>query len=459
MRKSNPLRTVLSVAACKLTRTVLRKTGRGGTAIPGIVAIKVDPGILTAVSRDMQTVVVTGTNGKTTICNMTEHAVTACGFRCRRDRSGANLLHGIASDLICNADWRGRPRCPYAVIECDEAALKQVAEYITPAAIVVTNLFSDQVDRYGSVRNTLEEIRAGVEKCPSSTLVLNADEPLSASLSLHVPNKIVWYGMNRSVGTRGTVDLSDAGVCPECGSAYEYDWHIYAHLGGFRCPKCGWQQQSPDVEVLSIDRTGPDGSIVQMQIGKNRQEVHIALPAVYNVYNAAAAIAASAALGLPEQKAAASLSDVRPSFGRMETFDLSGVRVQMILVKNPAGCNQAFTYVTSTGEDYTAVLLLNNRTGDGLDYSWIETTDYEKLCADPHLQQIYVGGDRAQDLYDRLLRAGARKEQLTLTNDYPALVRQLAQEGRPVYIMPNYTGMMDLRPALCKATGTGDFWE
>ena len=460
MKRPNTLHAAASVAACKLTRFALRKTGRGGTAIPGIVALKIAKNILASVSQGMKIVVVTGTNGKTTTCNMIEHALTSGGHDCLLNKSGANLMHGIASDLISSADWRGRPTHEYAVLECDEAALKQVVPYIRPKAIVVTNLFSDQVDRYGGVENTLQEIRTGVERSPRSVLVLNAEDPLSASLARNVPNKVVWYGLDESVGVQGNVDLSDAGVCPACGSRYEYDYHVYAHLGGFRCPKCGYSRQAPDVAVVSIDEKTADGSTVSMRIRKKDiQKVRIALPAVYNVYNAAASVAAIMALRLPAREAIEALATVHSSFGRLETFDLGGNRLQMILVKNPAGCNQAFSYVTGFDEDFSAVLCLNDRTGDGHDISWIESTDYEKLVSDPHLLKIYVGGDRAQDLYARLQRAGADQTRMELFPDYAALVAKLKTEQVPVFLLPNYTAMMELRDALSPETGAKEFWE
>ena len=459
MKKPNTIQTVLSVASCKLTRAILRKTGRGGTAVPGIVAMKVAGNILAAVSDGMRIVVVTGTNGKTTTCNMIAHALTEAGHSTLLNKSGANLLHGMAADLISSATWLGKPRYDYAVLECDEAALKQIVPFIRPAVIVVTNLFSDQVDRYGGVQNTLKEIRTGVKRSPDAALVLNAEDPLSASLALKTPNRVVWYGMEASCGVQGDINLADAGVCPQCGSAYTYDYHIYAHLGGFRCPSCGYCRQTPDVSVVSIDEKNAESSVFHVKTDEKTQEVHAALPAVYNIYNAAAAIAAVRALGLPAQDAVESLRSVRSSFGRMETFDLHGTRVQMILVKNPAGCNQAFSHVTGVGEDYTAVLCLNDRTGDGHDISWIGDTDYEKLCADPHLQQLYVCGDRAEDLYARLQKAGAPADRTELVTDYRQLVSRLAEDGRPVFILPNYTAMMDLRPILCQETGTKDFWE
>ena len=461
MKKPNTLHAAASVAACKLTRAVLRRTGRGGTAIPGIVGLKVSKNILAAVSQGMKIVVVTGTNGKTTTCNMIEHALTSAGHDCLLNKSGANLLHGIASDLICSADWKGKARHEYAVLECDEAALKQVVPYIRPRAIVVTNLFSDQVDRYGGVQNTLKEIRTGVERSPKSVLVLNAEDPLSASLAIDVPNKVVWYGLDESVGTQGNVDLSDAGKCPKCGGDYSYDYNIYAHLGGFRCQKCGFSRQAPDVAVTSIKEKTSDGSVVHMRPGKKApaQDVRSALPAVYNIYNAAASIAAIIALKLPAREAVDALSSARASFGRLETFDLQGNRLQMILVKNPAGCNQAFSYITGLGEDFSAVLCLNNRTGDGHDISWIETTDYEKLVRDPHLKKLYAGGDCAKELLERLKKAGAADDILVPFSDYGALVEKLKEEQNPVFLLPNYTAMMELRDALSPETGARDFWE
>ena len=461
MKKPNTLHAAASVAACKLTRAVLRRTGRGGTAIPGIVGLKVSKNILAAVSQGMKIVVVTGTNGKTTTCNMIEHALTSAGHDCLLNKSGANLLHGIASDLICSADWKGKARHEYAVLECDEAALKQVVPYIRPRAIVVTNLFSDQVDRYGGVQNTLKEIRTGVERSPKSVLVLNAEDPLSASLAIDVPNKVVWYGLDESVGTQGNVDLSDAGKCPRCGGDYSYDYNIYAHLGGFRCRKCGFSRQAPDVAVTSIKEKTSDGSVVHMRPSKKapEQDVRIALPAVYNIYNAAASIAAIIALKLPAREAVDALSSARASFGRLETFDLQGNRLQMILVKNPAGCNQAFSYITGLGEDFSAVLCLNNRTGDGHDISWIETTDYEKLVRDPHLKKLYAGGDCAKELLERLKKAGAADDILVPFSDYGTLVEKLKEELNPVFLLPNYTAMMELRDALSPETGARDFWE
>lgn len=458
-KKSNRIQTAASAAVCKSVRAALRKSGRGGTAIPGLAAMKVSRNILGTVSEGMEIVVVTGTNGKTTTCNMIEHALTQAGCDCLLNKSGANMLHGIAADLICNTDWAGRPRSHYAVLECDEAALKLLVPYFQPKVIVVTNLFSDQVDRYGGVQNTLKEIRAGVEKSPDSVLVLNAEDPLSASLALNVPNRTVWYGFEKSAGVMGNIDTQDAGVCPVCGSPYTYDYHVYAHLGGFRCEKCGYCRKSADVAVTAITEMDETGSTFTARIDGGEKEIRLALPAVYNVYNGAAAIAAAMAMGIPAEAAAESLSSVHSSFGRLETFNLGKNRLQMILVKNPAGANQAFSYVTGFDQDFAAVLCLNNRTGDGHDISWIHDTDYEKLCQDEHVKKIYVCGDQAQSLYDRLKEAGAPEDILEISTDYKSLLPKLESLGLPVFALPNYTAMMELRGELVRATGQQEFWE
>ena len=453
------VQSVGSVAVCKLIRSTLRKTGRGGTAIPGLAAMGLSRNILARVSDGMEIVVVTGTNGKTTTCNMIEHSLTMAGFDCLLNKSGANMLHGIAGDLICNTDWTGKPRSHYAVLECDEAALKLIVPYINPKVIVVTNLFSDQVDRYGGIGNTLEEIRAGVELAPDSILVLNAEDPRTASLSLNVPNKVIWFGLNESAGVQGNIDLADAGTCPVCGGSYVYDYHVYAHLGGFRCPECGYARKAANVAVKAIEQMDEKGSIVRIDIEGETKKVKLALPAVYNVYNAAACLAASEAMGIAADQAISSLSSVKSSFGRLETFDLSGNTLQMILVKNPAGVNQALSYITGFQKDFVAVLCLNNRTGDGHDISWIQETDYEKLCQDEHVKKIYVCGDKADSLSERLKKAGAREPLLEVVTDYKKLVGRLKEEKDPIFALPNYTSMMELRQELLQVTDNRDFWE
>ena len=485
---SNKIKTMLAVGACKASRSALRLLHRGGTTTPGRMAMKFDRNILETVSQGMDIIVVTGTNGKTTTSNMIEHALSGTGRDVLANKSGANLLPGVTAEFTSNATAFGKPKKHFAVIECDEGALKQVVPRIHPKVIVVTNLFRDQLDRYGEVMHTLEEIRKGIKMVPDAVLCLNADDSLTASLALDVPNKVTYFGIDCPIGEQKNVEISDARYCIRCGTEYEYDYHTYAHLGGFRCPKCGYRRIRPSVAVTKIEKVSSSGSVVRMRFGEDgnrdaggakdrdgslenagpgyrtssaetEREVTIGLPAVYNIYNGVAAIAAYQAAGFDREEVIASLADVHSSFGRMETFRLGEVPIQMILVKNPAGCNQALSYLAGLGEDYQAVFCLNDRTADGHDISWIWDADFEKVCRDPHLKHAYVLGDRADDMCLRLKYADAEEADIEKVQDNAALIEKLKKSSVPVFILPNYTSMLSLRAALGAITGKQEFWK
>ena len=464
MSRPSLIQTIPAVAACKITRRILRLAGRGGTALPGKAARLFAKDILARVSDGMEIIVVTGTNGKTTTSRMIEHALTGLGRDVLANKSGANLLSGVTAELTCNATLTGKPRSHYAVIECDEGALKQVAPLLQPKVILVTNLFRDQLDRYGEVTHTVNAIRKGIELVPETTLCLNADDSLVASLAEGIPNRVVWYGMDIPAGTQKEAAVSDAKYCIRCGAPYEYRYHTYAHLGGFRCPKCGYARPEADVAVTAVESASAQGSRVRMRFGEISREAGIGLPAVYNIYNAVGAACALTAFGLSPDEILPSLADVHSSFGRMETFYVAkeadaAVRVQMILVKNPAGCSQALSYVASMEEDFNLILCLNDRTADGHDISWIWDADYEQLSQSSRVRHILVSGDRAEDMQLRLKYADCAEEKIALEKDNEALLAAIRRSPLPVFILPNYTAMLALRKVLSDATGGGAFWE
>ncbi len=463
MKKPNIAQTVAAVAACKATRKIMHLRGSGGTALPGKAARVFAKNILEVTSEGMEIIVVTGTNGKTTTSRMLEHAMTAAGHACLANKSGANLLSGVTAEVTCNATWLGKPKTHYAVIECDEGALHQVVPLIHPKVIVVTNLFRDQLDRYGEITHTRDAIRRGIKLVPDTILCLNADDSLVASLAEDVPNSIVWYGVNVPIGDQKEVEISDAKYCIHCGTAYEYHWHTYAHLGAFFCPKCGYQRMKPAVGVDKIVSMNARGSQVEMtladQDGSERRDVQIGLPAAYNMYNAVAAVCAYKAFGLPVEEMISSLADVHSSFGRMESFKLGDTDVQMILVKNPAGCNQALEYLSSLEQDFTMVFCLNDRTADGHDISWIWDADFEKITHNAHVKHMIVSGDRAEDMQLRLKYGDAKESDITCIKDNETLVKEMRESELPVFVLPNYTSMMALRKVLSDQTGGEDFWK
>ena len=471
---ADSLRTVFAVAVCKASRAVLHRIGRGGTSFPGKAAMVLKKDLLTVVSQDVASIVVTGTNGKTTTAAMLESVLRCAGLETVSNRSGANLLSGVTAELAACTDWRGRAVKHYAVIECDEGALHQVVPLLRPKVIIVTNLFRDQLDRYGEVMHTLEAVRRGIEQVPEAVLCLNADDSLTASLALDLPNPVAWFGIGIGVEAgdpeqnsgqdfgNEESSVSDARYCIRCGTEYVYSFRTFAHLGGFRCPACGYARPDPDVEITSIDSMDYTGTRVHMRFEKRSGglvPVSIAAPALYNIYNAAAAACAAQAAGISRQAVLKALASTSGAFGRMETFEPGGAAAQMILVKNPAGCNQALDYLCSLKKPYALILCLNDRDADGHDISWIWDVDYEKLCQHPFLQGIYVWGIRAEDLQLRLKYAGIPESRIRHIRKKETLLMIIRGSKVPVFILPNYTAMLPLRELLQKETGKAEFWK
>ena len=451
------MRLFLAILLCKLSRAALRILGRGGTALPGSLALKLCPDIVARLSRGVLTVMVTGTNGKTTTCRMIEQMLLDAKIDCMANRSGSNLERGIAADLCANASLTGRPKKRTAVIECDEAAFKRVCGEINPEVVVVTNIFRDQLDRYGEVTHTLESIRIGLESAQRATVCLDADDSLVASLAPDAPDRVRFFGIDAALG-QGS-EISDAPRCIVCGAEYEYDFHTFAHLGGFKCPKCGYSRTEPDVAVAGVDTLGPDGSVFEIRVDGEYYTAALSLPAAYNLYNAAAAVAAATALGVGAEGALKSLSHIESGFGRMERFELGKAKVTMVLVKNPAGCDRAIDYLA--GQNFgTAVFCLNDGQADGTDVSWIWDAGFERIFAGGKApERLIVSGTRAEDMRLRLKYAGADEGSVTIICDVVELTDAIAQCEGTVCVMPTYTAMLPLRAELAERVGRKEFWK
>ena len=455
------IRAVMAIWVCKGLRFGSRVMHRGGTAMPGRVAQKLCPDLLSRLSHHVITVAVTGTNGKTTCSRMIEEAFREAGYSYFANRSGANLMSGVVTEFVMNADAFGRMKKQYAVIECDEAAARTVFGQLRPCVIVVTNLFRDQLDRYGEITHTLANIREGIRDVPGAVLCLNADCSLTASLKDDgLENGIIWYGLDAGAARPAKTSLlSDASHCIRCKTEYEYDYHTYAHLGGFRCPKCGYCRPNTDFAVEKILSMDDSSSEILFRDPSGESRLKVNLPAVYNLYNAAAAAAAAETVGIPPEICHAALSGFACGFGRMESFPLAG-GTRMILVKNPAGCTQALEYLAGIDRDYALVVCLNDHSADGTDVSWIWDAGFEQLePLKDRIRKLYVSGDRAQDMRVRLKYAGLPDERITVQTDMGALVETLKQESLPVYILPTYTAMLALRGEIVRRCGGAEFWE
>ena len=454
------MRAFLAIVLCKALRFLSRLLHRGGTAMPGRWAVRICPNLLSILARDVKAIAVTGTNGKTSTSRMIEAAFQEEGVSYLINRSGANLMSGIVTEFVMNSSITGKCRKEFAVIECDEAAARTVFGQLKPRVVLVTNLFRDQLDRYGEVTHTLENIRIGLQGAPDAILCLNADCSLTASLGQDLPNRAVFYGIEKgAVPSREKPEISDATHCIRCKTEYDYDYITYAHLGGFRCPHCGYSRPEAAYAVTKVQALRADSSTVTMRIRGEERRIDVNLPALYNIYNAAGAMAALLELGIRTDCAVRALAEFRCGFGRMEQFDIGG-GTRLMLVKNPAGCNQVLEFLQDVKEEYILVICLNDRAADGTDVSWIWDADFEKLPSLlPNLKHIIVSGDRAADMHVRIKYAGIGEAMISEERNYEALVSRLSACKEPVFIMPTYTALLDLRTVIVRHTGGSEFWE
>ena len=454
------IRSKIAVAAAKTSAAFLRKLGRGGTNLPGRLALKIDPSLLGTLAKGMHVTVVTGTIGKTTTSRMIEETFRRTGFRYFANKSGANLLSGITAVFAQHTRLSGQSPYTHALIECDEAAFRRVSEYLPVEVLVVNNIFRDQLDRYGEISHTLEAIRTGISHIPDATLCLNADCSLTASLAQNVPNKITWFGVDVPVYKEVVTELSDAPYCINCKAEYTYDWRTFGHLGGFSCPNCGYKRHDADVAVTEILSSSASDSRVRLSIDGHEHEVEVNLPGGYNIYNAVAAAAVAHENTVDDATIVESLATFECGFGRAEEFTLGSTRARMMLVKNPAGFNQVINLIANDEGEYQLAFLLNDRFADGTDISWIWDVDFEALARhERRFTRVLVGGVRADDMAVRLKYAGFAPQRLEIMRKDDDLLDALSSSETPTFIMPTYTAMFDLRSAISKRAEVKAFYE
>lgn len=437
------IKSIVSILASKITIFITKNILKGGTTFPGKVALKIDKNILSKVSKGYKVVLVTGTNGKTTTTSMIYNIIKNSGKNVITNNTGANLFPGIVTTFIDNYKFFNKVNDSYAIIEVDEANLKYITKYISPEVITVTNLFRDQLDRYGEVYTTLSKILEGIELSPKTTLVLNGDESLLGNLDL--PNNQVFYGFNAKVNDNKDIDINaDAKFCKFCKSPYEYNYITYNHLGDFYCSNCGFKRSNLKYSVNDIIELTPESSTVKI----NDLEVTISQSGVYNIYNALCAYSISKELSISDEFIKNSLEKQDSSFGRQEIIKIEDKEIKIILVKNPAGYNQALDTLCLNKEDFSCAFLLNDNYADGTDVSWIWDVDFEKLSS-LNINNIYISGIRCYDMAVRLKISGLNEESFIIEENFENLTEKIKScKNNKIYILATYTAMINYRKHL-----------
>ncbi|MBN2558443.1 MAG: DUF1727 domain-containing protein [Clostridia bacterium] len=451
-----------AIIIAKAMTFLLRLSGSGGTSLPGKAAMAVKADLLSYLSKDVRTILITGTNGKTTTARIISEILRKSGKTYFENKSGANLISGITAAFALNSTSFGKIKSEFAVIECDEAAFKTVGKHINASIVVVTNLFRDQLDRYGEITHALNSIIDGIRSSPNAALILNSDDSLSYSIKGLVPNRTYLFGINSPPYGLDADFISDAPYCIKCKSRYEYDFRTYAHLGGFRCPGCGYRRESPDYSADEIS-LGSSFSEALFSLKGDSIRAKVAIPGAYNIYNALAAAAAAGELGLRPELIIDGISTFRSGFGRMEVLDLEGISIHMILVKNPAGLNQVINFLANDPVRKILVMILNDRHADGTDISWIWDANFEKISAAADIfPRIILSGTRAVELLLRFKYAGLDTAAIKTTGSYQDVISEAMgqnTERLPVYILPTYTAMFDFRKALSRKYKIKKFWK
>lgn len=441
------INTALGILAGKSAHFFLSKMGRGST-LPGKIALQFDKKILDQLARNYEIIVVTGTNGKTLTTALIVGILQEAFGQVTTNTSGANMITGITTTFLSSKkNKKGRK---FAVLEIDEASLARVTEYVKPSLIVFTNIFRDQMDRYGEIYTTYQMILDGAAKALEATILANGDSPLFNSTK--TINPIKYYGFATEEGQPQLAHYNTEGIlCPDCHHILRYKMNTYANLGSYVCLNCDFKRPQLDYALTQLTSIShKDSSFVI-----DGQEYKINIGGLYNIYNALAAVSVAEFFGIDPQIIKAGFDKSKAVFGRQETFKIGDKNCTLVLIKNPVGATQAIEMMKLAPFDFSLSVLLNANYADGIDTSWIWDADFEQIHH-MDISQIFAGGVRASEIARRLRVTGFDEEKITQVDSLDSLMQAIEkQESQQAYILATYTAMLELRDLLAQRNAVG----
>lgn len=437
----------MGVLAGKTSHFVLSKLGRGST-LPGKIALKFDKNILDTLAKDYEIVVVTGTNGKTLTTALTVGILKEAFGDIVTNPSGANMITGITSTFLTAK--RAKSGKKFAVLEIDEASLPKITEYITPSLFVFTNIFRDQMDRYGEIYTTYQMILDGAAKAPKATILANGDSPLFNSKE--VINPVRFYGFDTEKHAPELAHYNTEGiVCPKCERILQYRLNTYANLGDYTCPNCDFHRPELDYKLTKLTKITNTTS----EFVIDGQDYKINVGGLYNIYNALAAVSVAEFFGVAPEKIKAGFNKSRAVFGRQETFKIGNKSCTLVLIKNPVGASQTLEMIKLADYPFSLSVLLNANYADGIDTSWIWDANFESIL-DMDIPEINAGGVRHSEIARRLRVTGYPEDKITQAEkleDIMTLIEK--QDCDHAYILATYTAMLEFRDILAQRHAVG----
>ncbi len=441
-----------SILIGKLTGVALRTVGMGATALPGKVALKINPDLLRVLdSRCEKKVIVTGTNGKTTTNNLIYHILTDKYKNVLSNLKGANMPQGVASAFINNT----KNKYDWGVFEVDEGSFNEVVRYIKPDYIILTNFFRDQLDRYGEIEHTSQIVYDAIKPL-NSTLILNADDPSVVKFK-ELGKKNVYYGVSKNNFSNDYQMIVETRFCPSCMDRLEYKYLNYGHLGKYHCKNCDFQNPSYDYEVSSIKQGNDEYYFDVVVDDKKIEDLRFGYEGIYNAYNCCAALAFCLEIGMDMGMVTERIKNFEYHLGRMENFEFPDKTVKLILSKNPIGLTEVLKVISNDEKQKSVLFILNDNPADGKDISWIWDADVGKLGDIKNLDSIYCSGIRAEDIALRIKYADVSSKLVKIVKRVKreagienAISNVLKEKVDVVYILPTYTAVFKTRDILLK---------
>ncbi len=458
------MRSLLAIIAAKVALKTNRITGSGGTALPGMLAQKLDKDILRKLvlkNFPKGIIVVTGTNGKTTTSRFIANILEEAGISYVHNRAGSNMERGLISTMAENTNLYGRVDADVALFEVDEAFMPKVCRAIEPDTIVVTNLFRDQLDRYGELDKIARSFRNLFEDLPNTKLGLNADDPLVASLGYKLENerKATYFGVGDYNGPKITNDhTADSIFDPFTQQKLHYTDRYFGHIGRYRGKRGGFTRPKPDFQANNVRQKGIEN--IKFDVNKTSKAIKLEMPGLFNVYNAIAAYSvAKICLDTDENSIISALNESSAVFGRSEQLNYLNREVVMLLIKNPTGLNQIIQTYLLKEKDRLLVFVINDNFADGRDISWLWDAAFEDLKG--YRGKILVGGTRAYDMALRLKYAGLKG--VSIESDENSLLKMIEKNSTrrsKIFILPTYTAMLSMRSKIAANDDKAkEFWQ
>lgn len=423
----------------KSTQFILEKFFHRGSTLPGRLALKIDPKLLASLTKGYEIIVITGTNGKTLTTALTVSILKEAFGTVVTNPSGANMITGITSTFLKAP--KGTAGKSFAVLEIDEASLPKITKYIQPQLFVFTNIFRDQMDRYGEIYTTYDFIVKGAANSPKGTVLLNGDSPLFNSKKL--VNPVQYYGFDHETHSPVRAHYNTEGVlCPQCHHILDFKMNTYANLGNYLCQNCGFSRPALHYRLTKLSKITNTSS----EFIIDGQTYKINVGGLYNIYNALAAVSVAEYYKIPKATIAAGFEQSKAVFGRQETFKIGNKSVTIVLIKNPVGANQALEMIKLAPYPFSLVSLLNANYADGIDTSWIWDANFEWLAEMP-VESTITGGVRHGEMARRLRVAGLSN--LTEASNLTAVLDGIKKgSSEHIYILATYTAMLEMRELL-----------